>query len=337
MRLSMYYPSDKRNKNFDGKVHIIKALNLRCIRKNGIELYLLDYDDETLKKKRMVTLLGKSADGVFYKIPLSNYRSLRFDELNAEMMLFGEEVELEELGKEIKTLSSCSDIVDVLNGKVKFPPKAASSPVPPPDPPKVRYALDSKSPRPPKIDKQSAAFLTKPKVPKTFIFYNRKNKKFYYDPVCVREVDLDKFFVKLNAYEKKACEEHNEVLISRSSVDGSSTNHDLYIYSINTPAPTENDYLFNTEKLINDLINGLYTTAFPIFASADFRDKDMLYHTAMSTIKEIARKFDVYSKLISNQDFKYERYNECMDYFKQLSLCNNMLELSKFQDKHKTK
>ena len=73
--LNMKYPDAKDiNNNYDGKNHIILPVKLQKIVYYKQELFLLNYNDMSLRGKSMITLLVKE-NGQFYKLPLIKYDS----------------------------------------------------------------------------------------------------------------------------------------------------------------------------------------------------------------------------------------------------------------------
>ena len=83
MEIEMKYPKDSSSIFFDGKEHTIIPRTLKKLEKNGIDLYLLGYEDKTLNKSNMMTLLYKN-NGEFIKIPLNNYKDSDFVKFQLE-------------------------------------------------------------------------------------------------------------------------------------------------------------------------------------------------------------------------------------------------------------
>ncbi|MBQ9318983.1 MAG: hypothetical protein IJR82_05065 [Bacilli bacterium] len=130
--ITMKYPYDSKNENYDGQEHEIDVQDLIQIDKTNF--YYLNYYDKQLKKD-MGTFLKKVANNQFYKIPLADYSQVNnyFQQLNLTI------VDKSILGKNIQLgeQTTIADLfIEIKTYKQRFiQATAVTSPAGPPNPP----------------------------------------------------------------------------------------------------------------------------------------------------------------------------------------------------------
>lgn len=130
--IQLKYPLDYSNKVFDGRIHTVIPLRLESFFMKNNKFYLLNYVE---KGKTWITVLGKNENGKFFKIPLDDYSYL-FDYLGTKST---SRESLDMLKKQYYV-----DTIDVQKAKELFlteqiqkKSQAVSSPLSPPNPPRV--------------------------------------------------------------------------------------------------------------------------------------------------------------------------------------------------------
>ncbi len=166
MKITMQYPRMAGNKFYDGREHTI--VPERLVMLDGQKsLYALYYQDETLGKDNMITLLWKVKDGVFYKVPLTDYKLV--SKLASECVKKGKSVPLSEIKGNIEaTVNKAYDYSAITRGQVLLE-DVFKDHLPQPQ-------TETKMVKKPPVNYASSGI----------IYFNTVDGKYYFDPACTR-------------------------------------------------------------------------------------------------------------------------------------------------------